>query len=217
MERKFPGSSVEADSHLISAHLTAFKDFGNEVSKGVGEIKIIDMGALYLILVVQGEIFIAGVASKRDDKNILFNKLTKLLDIFIKRFQKEIKEWRGDLSTFRGFEDEIENVLQGGKVGEIKLRLPILKTYKKSYHKIVSKELVIKKDDLEKALRQKRLPRQPISQGFLSERAYEIAHLADGLHTLEEISEDSGLSIEEVIILMKDLDDLGLLSYIEVK
>ena len=63
----------------------------------------------------------------------------------------------------------------------------------------------------------KRLPKQVITQGLLSKKQYEIAHLADGFHTVSEISEDVGVPEAEVQVIIDNLDNLGLLNFIEIK
>ena len=63
----------------------------------------------------------------------------------------------------------------------------------------------------------KRLPRQVITQGFLNETEYNIAHIADGFHTIAEIAEEAGVPEGEVQNMIASLDKLGLLKFIEIK
>ena len=63
---------------------------------------------------------------------------------------------------------------------------------------------------------EKKLPLQPLAQGLLSQDQYDIAHLLNGFRTAEEISSKIKLPIEEVYVILKGIDDLGLLAYIEL-
>ena len=63
----------------------------------------------------------------------------------------------------------------------------------------------------------KRLPKQVITQGFMSKEEYKIAHLADGFHTISEIAEESGKPVSEIQNIINNLDKLALLAYIEIK
>ncbi|MFX1256419.1 MAG: hypothetical protein ACFFAN_01025, partial [Promethearchaeota archaeon] len=63
----------------------------------------------------------------------------------------------------------------------------------------------------------KRLPKQVITQGFLNKTQYEIAHLADGFHTVSDIAEEAGIPESEIQSIVDSLDSLGLLKFIEVK
>ncbi|MHA1197015.1 MAG: hypothetical protein ACTSSM_13050, partial [Promethearchaeota archaeon] len=63
----------------------------------------------------------------------------------------------------------------------------------------------------------KRLPKQVLTQGYLNEEQYKIAHLADGFHTISEIAEEAGKPESEIQVIIDDLDDLGLLKFIEIR
>ena len=63
----------------------------------------------------------------------------------------------------------------------------------------------------------KRLPKQVITQGFLEKKEFDIAHLADGFHTISEIAEESGHPVPEIQNIINNLDKLELLSYIEIR
>ena len=63
----------------------------------------------------------------------------------------------------------------------------------------------------------KRLPKQVVSQGFLNTQQYEIAHLADGFHTVADIAEEVGVPVGDVQVIIDSLDSLGLLQFIEIE
>ncbi|NHJ24358.1 MAG: hypothetical protein EAX89_07275, partial [Candidatus Lokiarchaeota archaeon] len=85
------------------------------------------------------------------------------------------------------------------------------------------KGLVLTEEDLHQVQDQKpewtnkRLPTQVITQGFLDEDSYKIAHLADGFHTISDIAEEAGKPVGDIQVMIDDLDDLGLLKFIDIK
>jgi hypothetical protein len=222
--------SIEFNQDLVSGFLTALKDFSVEFSKGSGELKVIDMQVFYLMLVFQQGVLIAAAADKNDDSKITHKALSKVMDRFLEGYGDKLDGWSGDVRVFRDFEPVVDEILEDGKVAEVPVRIPILKIYrkdfKKSQSKIAKKGLVLDEKDLKEAAqvdqqapewRKKRLPSQVITQGFLNEKQYEIAHLADGFHTVEDIAEEVGLPENEIQLIIDNLDNLGLLKFMEVK
>ncbi|MFX1393436.1 MAG: hypothetical protein ACFFAH_07665 [Promethearchaeota archaeon] len=184
-----------------------------------------------LFLIVKKNTITIGAADKTDDKMIIYHSLTKLQSEFIKRYnsQSELDYWSGEILMFKDFRKSIRNILKNGKIGERKKRIPLFKIYKKSFLKLLNQEeekkIEIKEGDYRKFLEskgksslntEKRLPKQPIAQGFLNPHQYKIAHLVDGFHTAEEIAAEMKLAVEEVFKVIKLIDDLGLLEYIEL-
>jgi len=218
---------IEFNQDLVSGFLTALKDFSVEFSKGSGELKVIDMQVFYLLLVFKEGVLCTAAADKNDDAKITHKALTDIIDKFVAKFGDALKEWSGDVRIFREFEQIIDNILINGKVAEIKLTIPILKIFKKDFLKsqkrIAKKGLVLSEEDLRVVSDKKpewtlkRLPKQVITQGFLDETEYKIAHLADGFHTFPEIAEESGQPESQIQRIIKNLDDLDLISYIEIK
>ncbi|MBD3253987.1 MAG: hypothetical protein GF383_02790 [Candidatus Lokiarchaeota archaeon] len=224
IHRKY--GSIEFNQDLVSGFLTALKDFSVEFSKGSGELKVIDMQIFYLMLVFKEGVLITAAADKNDDSKITHKALTDVIDKFVEKYGDTLAEWSGDVRIFKDFHEVIDDVLEKGRVAEIKLKIPILKIYKKSFvksqHKIAKKGLVVSEDDLRRSedkrpdWTQKRLPKQVITQGFLNKKQYEIAHLADGFHTISEIAEEAGTPEAEVQSIIDSLDQLGLLKFIEI-
>jgi len=210
----------------VSGFLTALKDFSVEFSKGSGELKVIDMQIFYLLLVFKEGVLITAAADKNDDAKITHGALTEIIDKFVDKFGETIADWSGDVRIFRDFEKIIDDVLDGGKLAEIQLRLPILKIFKKDFlksqKKIAKKGLVLSEEDLRVATDKKPewtakcLPKQVITQGFMNKQEYKIAHLADGFHTVSEIAEESGRPEKEIQKIINSLDKLELLSFIEI-
>ena len=225
IHRKY--GTIEFNQDLVSGFLTALKDFSVEFSKGSGELKVIDMQIFYLMLVFKEGVLITAAADKNDDGKITHKALSDIIDRFVEKFGDILESWSGDVRIFKGFDEIIDEILQNGKIAEIQLKIPILKIFKKDFiksqAKIAKKGLVLSEEDLRKAENEKpawtskRLPKQVITQGFLDERQYEIAHLADGFHTPAEIAEEAGIPEADVEKIIASLDSLGLLKFIEIK
>ena len=222
----------DVDSDLMSGYLVAFKDVGKEMSKGSGDLKVIDMGLYNFILIVKKDVIIVGVADKSDDKMILYHNLGKLQSKFIKKFnsQSELDYWDGQLLKFREFKAIIRENLKNGLIGVVKKSIPIFKIYKKFFLKYLGQEkektLEIDEEKYKKALEtkenflcniEKEFPKQPIAQGYLNINHYKIAHLLDGFHTIEDIATEKKLSIEELYKNIRRLNEMGLLDFIRIK
>lgn len=211
----------------MSGFLTALKDFSVEFSKGSGELKVIDMQIFYLMLVFKEGVLITAAADKNDDSKITHKALSDVIDKFIEQFGDQIGDWSGDIRVFKGFDALIDETLQMGKIAEIQLRIPILKIFKKDFEKsqskIAKKGMVLSVGDLQEVSDKKpewtakRLPKQVITQGFLDDKQYEIAHIADGFHTVSDIAEEAGIPEAKVQVIIDSLDSLGLLKFIEIK
>jgi len=218
---------IEFNQDLVSGFLTALKDFSVEFSKGSGELKIIDMQVFYLLLVFKDGILCTAAADKNDDAKITHKVLSDIIERFVEKFGDKIANWSGDVRMFREFESVINNILQKGKIAQVPLKIPILKIFEKDFLKkskeISKKGLVISEEDLRTVQYQKpewtskRLPTQVITQGFLDKNSYKIAHLADGFHTISDIAEEVGIPQAEIEVIIDDLDDLGLLKFIDIK
>ncbi|MBD3195377.1 MAG: hypothetical protein GF317_09995 [Candidatus Lokiarchaeota archaeon] len=225
IHRKY--GSIEFNQDLVSGFLTALKDFSIEFSKGSGELKVIDMQVFYLMLVFKEGVLITAAADKNDDAKITHKVLNDVIDKFTNEYEDNLENWTGDVRIFKDFEEKIDKILKSGRVAEIQLKIPILKIYKKDFKKSQSrlerKGMVLSEDDLRKVSDQKpewtskRLPRQVITQGFLTEEQYDIAHLADGFHTVSDIAEEAGIPESKVQVVIDNLDNLGLLKFIEIK
>ena len=224
VHRKY--GTIEFNQDLVSGFLTALKDFSVEFSKGSGELKIIDMQIFYLLLVFKEGILCTAAADKNDDAKITHKVLSEIIDDFLGKYGN-LMDWSGDVRMFRGFEDIMDVMLKNGHVAEVPLKIPILKIFEKDFVKsrkqIAKKGLVLSEEDLRDAQNQKpkwtskRLPSQVITQGFLNNDQYKIAHLADGFHTISDIAEEAGVPKSEIDVMIDDLDDLGLLKFIDIK
>lgn len=179
------------------------------------------------MLVFKEGVLVTAAADKNDDSKITHRALSDIIDRFTAEYGETIKTWKGDVRIFKDFHGTIDDILQNGTIAEVKLRIPILKIYNKDYlksqAKIAKKGLIISEDDLRQVSdkkpewTKKRLPKQVVSQGFLNKKQYEIAHLADGFHTIADIAEEVGVPEADVQIIIDSLDSLGLLKFIEIE
>lgn len=225
LHRKY--GTIEFNQDLVSGFLTALKDFSIEFTKGSGELKVIDMQIFYLMLVFKEGVLVTAAADKNDDAKITHKVLNDVIDCFVEKFGNLLETWSGDIRIFKNFDGLVDDLLKIGKIAEIPIRIPILKIYKKDFKKSQSrlekKGLVLSEEDLRQVADQKpewtskRLPKQVITQGFLNEKQYEIVHLADGFHTVSDIAEEVGLPESKIQIIIENLDNLGLLNFIQIK
>ena len=226
IHRKY--GSIEFNQDLVSGFLTALKDFSVEFSKGSGELKVIDMQIFYLMLVFKEGVLITAAADKNDDAKVTHKALTDIIDKFVEKYGDIVESWSGDVRLFKGFDEIIDTSLENGKIAEFPLKLPILKIYKKDFVKsqaqLAKKGLILSADDIHKAeadkapeWTSKRLPKQVLSTGALNKQEFDIAHLADGFHTISEIAEEAGVPEAEAQKIMDSLDKLGMLKFIEIK
>lgn len=99
------------DEGLISGFLSALQSFVTEVSGEV--IKIIRTGNIKFIYGVAKDLIFVLATSEDEDEELAQQKITVLKEEFIKRFEKEIDNWKGDVSVFSSFNDEIDKIILG--------------------------------------------------------------------------------------------------------
>ena len=185
------------------------------------------MQIFYLMLVFKEGVLITAAADKNDDAKVCHKALSDVIDEFVEDYSDKLKDWSGDIRIFKSFEEKIDEILEKGRVSEFPLKIPILKIYKKDFVKsratIKKKGLVLDEAEMRQAVdkrpewTKKKLPWQVITQGFLDEKEYEIAHFADGFHTIADIAEEAGIPEKKVQKVIDSLDNLGLLKFIEIK
>lgn len=214
--------TIEFNEDLIAGFLTALKDFSKEVTHGKGNIKVLDMVLYNIHLVFKGGVLVAAASDKRDSREIAQNKLQIVLDEFIKKYSGVLENWSGDVRAFREFSGYVDEVLEKGKVAEVPRELPLLKLFKKSYKK-EKKNLkkgtkldthVLETEDAERKWMKKRLPRQVISQGMITEQEYEIAHMCDGFSDIPDIAEKAGINTEKAQTIVDKLKRLEMIQMV---
>jgi hypothetical protein len=208
---------------LIAGFLTALGDFSKEVTRGKGNLKILDMVVYNIHLVFRDRILVAAASDKKDSKEIAQNKLEIILNNFLDRYLPIFEDWRGDVRLFDDFKEYVDYTLRNGKAAEIPRALPLLRLYEKDYkkaQKALKRGATLGEKILEESgsmeWKTKRLPEQVIKQGMLTESEYKIAHLCDGSKDVNEIAEEIGITAERAQLIIEKLDRLDLLKLIKL-
>lgn len=208
--------SIEFNEDLLAGFLTALKDFSLEVTGGKGEIKVLDMQTYVVLLVFQEGFLVAAAADKGDDRVLGQNALQQVLDEFIMRYQDSFIEWEGNLDIFADFDEFIDQTMQNGMVAVVPREIPILEIYWKTFQKFESlkkkgKEITDK--EFQK-FSEKRLPRQVVTQGYLSQKEYDVAHLCNGYNEADDISLKGGVTLDNLKTIFDKLRKMGALKMI---
>jgi len=215
--------TIEFNEDLIAGFLTALGDFSKEVTKGKGNLKILDMVVYNIHLVFRNRILVAAASDKKDSKEIAQNKLDIILNSFVDRYLSVFDDWKGDIRIFDEFKEYIDYTLRNGKAAEIPRTLPLLRLYDRDYsnaQKALKKAITLGENVLEERevieWKKKRLPEQVIKQGMLTDSEYKIAHLCDGSRDVNEIAEEIGITTEKAQLVIEKLDRLDLIKLINL-
>jgi hypothetical protein len=216
--------TIEFNEDLIAGFLMALKDFSHEVTGGKGHIKILDMIIFNIHLVFRGGVLVAAASDKKDSKEIAQNKIELILSEFLKRYGATFESWNGDVRQFKDFNDYLDITLLKGKVAEVPRVLPLLKLFEKDYKnetKVLDKntkldEKVLDSSSKVRDWKQKKLPRQILSQGLITQQEYDFAHHCDGFKDISEISEESGVTVESAQLIIEKLSKLDLIKLVKV-
>ena len=120
---------------LSQVFLTALGNFSKEVTRGKGNLKILDMVVYNIHLVFRDKILVAAASDKKDSKEIAQNKLEIILNNFLDRYLPIFEDWKGDVRLFEDFKEYIDYTLRNGKAAEVPRALPLLKIFDKDYKK----------------------------------------------------------------------------------
>ncbi len=175
---------IQFNEDLISGFLTALRDFSKEVTGGEGIIRVLDMKSYNVILVFRENLMIAAGVDKHDNKNVAMTALGKVLNQFMEKYNLE--GWDGNISQFKGFESDIDEILESGKISDIPVPYPKLK---------------------------KKLPKMILRMGEINQFEYDVAHLCDGKRIIEDIAEKMGKTEEEIYHVLEKLKNLGLVDF----
>ncbi len=210
--------TIEFNEDLLSGFLIALKSFSQEVTGGQGAIKVLDMQIYYIILAFQEGVLVAAAADKLDDKILAQSALQHILDEFLDQFRDRIPNWHGNLNEFLGFYPKIDVIMKNGTIAVVPHKIPILSLFWKDFQKLEASKQKGKKVSNEEFQKyaSKRLPRQVISQGYLSDKEYEIVHNCNGYNEVEDIAKTGGISLENLQTILEKLNSLGLLNMIDV-
>ena len=100
--------TIEFNEDLIAGFLTALGDFSKEVTRGKGNLKILDMVVYNIHLVFRDRILVAAASDKKDSKEIAQNKLEIILNQFLDRYLHIFEDWRGDVRLFEDFKEYVD-------------------------------------------------------------------------------------------------------------
>ncbi|HMF33685.1 MAG TPA: hypothetical protein VKK79_19835 [Candidatus Lokiarchaeia archaeon] len=211
--------TIEFNEDLLAGFLTALKDFSMEVTGGTGEIKVLDMQTYVVLLVFQEGFLVAAAADKQDDRILGQNALQKVLDEFIARYSDVFVKWEGNLNVFTDFDEVIDEIMQNGLIAKVPREMPILEIYWKDYQKFEANKMKgreVTEKEFEK-FSAKRLPRQVVTQGYLSEKEYEVAHLCNGYNDADDISQKGGITMDALKTILDKLRNMGTLKAITIE
>ena len=215
--------TIEFNEDLIAGFLTALGDFSKEVTRGKGNLKILDMVVYNIHLVFRDKILVAAASDKKDSKEIAQNKLEIILNNFLDRYHGLFEDWKGDVRIFEEFKEYVDYTLRNGKAAEVPRALPLLKIFDRDYkkaQKALKRATTLGEDILEESVsvewKKKRMPEQIIKQGMLTESEYKIAHLCDGSKDINEIAEEIGITSERAQLIIEKLDRLDLIKLIKL-
>ncbi|MBN2150503.1 MAG: hypothetical protein JW839_03550 [Candidatus Lokiarchaeota archaeon] len=177
--------NFEFNEDLIAGFLTALKDFSSEVTGGKGRMKNLDMGDYTIALLNESGLLIAAALNKRrDDESVVYRALRELLEAFMKEYKDVMPTWNGNLKIFKDFEPKIDKILKNGKVAEKEVFAAVLK---------------------------KKLPKQLIEMGALTEAEFEFADYLNGVDPSDVIAEKHGIPLEKVEVMIEKFKNLGLI------
>ncbi len=98
------------DDQLISGLLTAFDAFSKE--SGIGGVQQIAGEDNQFVYGSSGKLFVAALADKRDNAELVEKLMVKISDLFQEKYKQYLAEISFvDLNVFNGFEEEIDNIL----------------------------------------------------------------------------------------------------------
>ncbi len=118
----------QVDESLFSGFLGAVYNFAQEL--GHGDIKTVEVGDARFVCEVSENLIFVAVVGKDDDEQELKNFLGFASRAFVNRFREELKTWRGNVSIFREFTQELDHLVEDYQTkrlpGKVKL-VPFLR------------------------------------------------------------------------------------------
>ncbi len=100
------------DDNLISGFLSALQNFVAEVSSG-DVIRTIKTGNVKFIYNILQDIIVVVVADKEEDEKKIEEKVEKISEVFYNKFKTELENWTGDVSAFKKFDEDLEDIISG--------------------------------------------------------------------------------------------------------
>ncbi|WEU40001.1 MAG: ADP-ribosylation factor-like protein [Candidatus Odinarchaeum yellowstonii] len=108
--KKYEESNI--DDNLISGFLSALQNFVAEVSSG-DVIRTIKTGNVKFIYNLLHDIIVVVVADKDEDEKKIQEKVEKISETFYSKFKNELENWTGDVSGFKKFDEDLEDIISG--------------------------------------------------------------------------------------------------------
>ncbi|MFB0559893.1 MAG: Rab family GTPase [Candidatus Lokiarchaeia archaeon] len=112
---------IEIDENLIGGFLTAILRFSSKIIQGLENADNLQEILLrdYSILYVSGNnVRVFAIVDKEDRGEQVREILSKISDVFTKKFDSQLQNWNGNVQPFSGFEQKIDEILLESEMGE---------------------------------------------------------------------------------------------------
>ncbi len=107
--------SVYLDENLVSGFLSAAASFVSKL--GEDRVESITMGKKKFVSIASNDLIFSICIDKEDEEKDAFEKLWEIKIIFLRKFLEKVKNWNGEVSVFRNFEEDLDKiVVQKAKV-----------------------------------------------------------------------------------------------------
>lgn len=108
--KKYEQSNI--DDNLISGFLSALQNFVAEVSSG-DVIRTIKTGNVKFIYNILQDIIVVVAVDKEEDEKRIQEKVEKISEVFYNKFKTELENWTGDVTVFKKFDEDLEDIISG--------------------------------------------------------------------------------------------------------
>jgi small GTP-binding protein len=114
--------SIEFDENLIGGFLTAILRFSGKLIKGEQDSENLQEILLrnYSILYESGgSIKVVAIVNKEDSEEKVRETLSKIGEVYTKKFGSQLQHWDGNVQPFLGFEEKLDEILLDSEMGEL--------------------------------------------------------------------------------------------------
>ena len=101
--------SIHVDENLVSGFLSAAVSFVSKL--GEDRVESITMGKKKFVCVASNDLIFSICIDKEDEDQDAFEKLWEIKIIFLRKYLEEVKNWNGEVSVYRGFEEDLDKLL----------------------------------------------------------------------------------------------------------
>jgi small GTP-binding protein len=102
----------KVDENLISGFLSALQNFVSEVSSG-DTIRTIKTGNVKFIYNIAKDIIYVFMIDQKENEELLRSKIEKVSQMFYARYEDILKDWKGEISHFRDFNEILDDIISG--------------------------------------------------------------------------------------------------------